>query len=332
MFVVGLTGGIASGKSTVLRLFEAEGVPVICLDELAHAVVRPGAPALGCEPRPASLFSGPANLAALLLNEPELRARRELDERLFWLYGSAALERLRQLAGAADPEPLESAGAGLVRLVGRCRDRRLGLTLRLAPGPAALDLLVSLDGGEVLLPPGPAGTGPLAQHLGQRAAHNALRIDLAEPAGGMVSLEALEARPDHLFISASYDGYQGLDDPVGLRRRVYADLKRGIVDVVDQVQAQAEHLAELFFRLPPGTSVDTLEGGVLVLNGPAGRMLLRPEAKARVSLLLGRTQPALGWRGLEPGRVEPAPVVRVQALVLGAARLTTSLVLPQGPG
>jgi len=46
MFVVGLTGGIASGKSTVLRIFEAEGVPVICLDELAHAVVRPGAPAL----------------------------------------------------------------------------------------------------------------------------------------------------------------------------------------------------------------------------------------------------------------------------------------------
>lgn len=46
MFIVGLTGGIASGKSTVLRIFEAEGVPVICLDELARAVVRPGAPAL----------------------------------------------------------------------------------------------------------------------------------------------------------------------------------------------------------------------------------------------------------------------------------------------
>ncbi|MCA1961613.1 MAG: dephospho-CoA kinase [Desulfomonile sp.] len=46
MFVVGLTGGIASGKSTVLKIFEAEGVPVICLDELARAVVRPGAPAL----------------------------------------------------------------------------------------------------------------------------------------------------------------------------------------------------------------------------------------------------------------------------------------------
>lgn len=46
MFVIGLTGGIASGKSTVLRIFETEGVPVICLDELARAAVRPGAPAL----------------------------------------------------------------------------------------------------------------------------------------------------------------------------------------------------------------------------------------------------------------------------------------------
>lgn len=290
---------------------------------------EPGAPVLGCEPRPASLFSGPANLAAVLLNEPELRARREMDERLFWLYGPAALERLRQLAGAPDPGPLESAGAGLVRLIGRCQDRRLGLGLRLAPGASALDLLVSLEGTELLLPPGPAGSGPLAEHLAQRAAHNALRVDMTEPAGGGVVLEALESGQDRLFMAASYDGYHGLDDPVSIRRRVYADLKRGIVDVVDQVQAQAEHLAELYFRLPPGTSVDTLEAGILVLHGPAGRMLLRPEAKARISLLLGRTQPALGWRALEPGRVEPAPVVRVQALVRGSARLTTSLVLPQ---
>lgn len=288
-----------------------------------------GAPVLGLDPRPESLFTGPANLAAMLLNEPELRAKREYDERLFWLYGTAGKERLRQLAGAPEPEPLESAGAGLVHLVGRIRQRRLGLTLRTAPGPAALDLLVSLDGQGLLLPPGPSGTRDLARHLAQRAAHNALRVDLGEPTGEIVTLEALESAADHLFVAASFDGYQGLDDPVSIRRRVYADLKRGIVDVVDQVQAQAEHLIELFFRLPPGTTLDTMEGGILVLNGPAGRALLRPEPKARVSLLLGRTEPALGWRSIEPGQVEPAPVVRVQVLLRGSARLTTSLVLPQ---
>src|SRR4051794_30109670 len=43
-FRVGLTGGIASGKSTVGRLFEALGVPVIDTDVLAREVVTPGQP------------------------------------------------------------------------------------------------------------------------------------------------------------------------------------------------------------------------------------------------------------------------------------------------
>lgn len=43
---VGLTGGIASGKSTVSRLFEALGVPVIDTDVLAREVVAPGQPVL----------------------------------------------------------------------------------------------------------------------------------------------------------------------------------------------------------------------------------------------------------------------------------------------
>ncbi|HEU4624247.1 MAG TPA: dephospho-CoA kinase [Steroidobacteraceae bacterium] len=45
-FRVGLTGGIASGKSTVARLFEALGVPVIDTDVLAREVVAPGQPVL----------------------------------------------------------------------------------------------------------------------------------------------------------------------------------------------------------------------------------------------------------------------------------------------
>ena len=39
---VGLTGGIASGKSTVAALFAALGVPVIDLDEIAREVVASG--------------------------------------------------------------------------------------------------------------------------------------------------------------------------------------------------------------------------------------------------------------------------------------------------
>lgn len=43
---VGLTGGIASGKSLVADLFAARGVPVIDTDVIAREVVEPGQPAL----------------------------------------------------------------------------------------------------------------------------------------------------------------------------------------------------------------------------------------------------------------------------------------------
>lgn len=43
---VGLTGGIASGKSVVADMFSALGVPVIDTDVVAREVVEPGQPAL----------------------------------------------------------------------------------------------------------------------------------------------------------------------------------------------------------------------------------------------------------------------------------------------
>lgn len=46
MPVFGLTGGIASGKSAVARIFRDEGVPVIDADEVAREVVARGAPGL----------------------------------------------------------------------------------------------------------------------------------------------------------------------------------------------------------------------------------------------------------------------------------------------
>ncbi|HEX7719923.1 MAG TPA: dephospho-CoA kinase [Woeseiaceae bacterium] len=43
---IGLTGGIASGKSTVADMFAAKGIPVIDTDVIAREVVEPGEPAL----------------------------------------------------------------------------------------------------------------------------------------------------------------------------------------------------------------------------------------------------------------------------------------------
>lgn len=46
MLRIGLTGGIASGKSTVARLFAQRGVPIVDTDEIARELVAPGCPAL----------------------------------------------------------------------------------------------------------------------------------------------------------------------------------------------------------------------------------------------------------------------------------------------
>lgn len=45
MYCVGLTGSVASGKSTVTALFQAKGVDIISADAIAKALVEPGKPA-----------------------------------------------------------------------------------------------------------------------------------------------------------------------------------------------------------------------------------------------------------------------------------------------
>jgi dephospho-CoA kinase len=82
--VVGLTGGIASGKSTFAEALRARGVPVVDADALARAAVAPGTPALG---ELARLF-GPGvlapdgsldrkRMAALVFGDAEARRRLE---------------------------------------------------------------------------------------------------------------------------------------------------------------------------------------------------------------------------------------------------------------
>ena len=46
MLLIGLTGGIASGKTFVSECFEAHGAPVVDADQLAREVVQPGSDGL----------------------------------------------------------------------------------------------------------------------------------------------------------------------------------------------------------------------------------------------------------------------------------------------
>jgi dephospho-CoA kinase len=81
---IGLTGGIASGKSTVAQRFIELGVPVIDADEAARAVVAPGTPGLA---KVIERFGNGISDESGHLNRPALRdlifsnpdLRRELE-------------------------------------------------------------------------------------------------------------------------------------------------------------------------------------------------------------------------------------------------------------
>ncbi|MDP2248233.1 MAG: dephospho-CoA kinase [Nitrosomonadales bacterium] len=46
MYIIGLTGGIGSGKTEAARIFAGLGVPVVDTDEIAHALTSAGHPVL----------------------------------------------------------------------------------------------------------------------------------------------------------------------------------------------------------------------------------------------------------------------------------------------
>lgn len=78
MFVVGLTGGIGSGKSTVADLFAAHGVPLVDTDVIAHRITAPH----GIAMREIAAQFGPEFVAADgSLDRARMRALVFSDER-----------------------------------------------------------------------------------------------------------------------------------------------------------------------------------------------------------------------------------------------------------
>ena len=98
---IGLTGGIASGKTTVARLFAALGIPVIDTDVIAREVTAPGAPVLGrIAARFGAVLTGTGELDRAALRQlvfADAQARADLEALLHPLI----LERLQQLSAAA---------------------------------------------------------------------------------------------------------------------------------------------------------------------------------------------------------------------------------------
>jgi dephospho-CoA kinase len=108
--VVGLTGGIAAGKSTVARSFAALGVPVVDADRLARDAVEKGSEGLA---EIVSLFGADVLLADGTLDRKALGARVFADSALRARLNAITHPRIAQL-GARKIAEYGKTGASYV--------------------------------------------------------------------------------------------------------------------------------------------------------------------------------------------------------------------------
>lgn len=108
MKIVGLTGGIASGKSAAARVLRGAGVPVVDADELAREAVLPGTPGLadlvtrfGQEILLPDRTLDRKKLGALIFGDDV--ARRDLNAMTHPRIAALAMERLDALRSKGSP-------------------------------------------------------------------------------------------------------------------------------------------------------------------------------------------------------------------------------------
>ncbi|MGE5061195.1 MAG: dephospho-CoA kinase [Betaproteobacteria bacterium] len=108
MKLVGLTGGIASGKSTVAKILQSLGAAIVNADDLAREVVEPGHEAwkeivasFGADILQSDQSLDRQKLRTLIFNQPE--ARKRLESIIHPRVRALAEERIRQYAAAGYP-------------------------------------------------------------------------------------------------------------------------------------------------------------------------------------------------------------------------------------
>lgn len=194
---IGLTGGIASGKSSAARLLAQWGVPVIDADRIAREVVEPGS----------------EGLAAIAARWPEVVREGVLDR--------------KALARVVFPDPAERrALEGILHPLIRAETERRFAALEAAGEPVAVyeaALLFEtghaseLDAVILISAPREVQHARLMQRDGLDAAEAAARIDAQWP------LERKEALASHVVVNDGHPDHLR----VRLRRtweKVLADL------------------------------------------------------------------------------------------------------------
>lgn len=114
-FILGVTGGIATGKSTVVDVFRKAGVPIVDGDLIAREIVEPGQPALNAlvaafgEEILTEDRLNRKKLGEIVFNDP---AKRQLLDRLLDGYLRGAITD--QIEDAAKTAPLVVADIPLL--------------------------------------------------------------------------------------------------------------------------------------------------------------------------------------------------------------------------
>lgn len=148
MRLIGLTGGIGTGKSTVARMLVAHGAALIDADVLAREAVEPGTPALAeiaAEFGPRVIRADGtldrAALGAIAFADPE--RRRRLEQITHPRVGALMQERI--MAALSGPAPLVVVDVPLL-FEGSRQGLFEGVLVVYAPPQAQLQRLVERDG------------------------------------------------------------------------------------------------------------------------------------------------------------------------------------------
>lgn len=140
--LIGLTGGIASGKSTAARVFQEMGIAVLDADQISRELSQPGGAAHEAIVRK----FGTADRAALRqLVFQDAQKRADLEAILHPLIAEKSADQAAALAaGSQEKDPIVLYEAALLVETARYRDLD-GLIVVEAPAPVRVKRLVARD-------------------------------------------------------------------------------------------------------------------------------------------------------------------------------------------
>ncbi|WP_372677269.1 dephospho-CoA kinase [Desulfosarcina sp.] len=149
MIIAGLTGGIASGKSTISRFLSAAGARVVDADKIAREVVEPGTPGydaiLAFFGRTIILPDGNIDrkrLGEIIFNDPDKKAR--LDAIVHPLVVERSAEMIAQIT-AETPNAVVIMDVPLLIEAGMARDLEEVIVVYV-PETLQLERLMNRDG------------------------------------------------------------------------------------------------------------------------------------------------------------------------------------------